>query len=223
MHLSTYMRDMDIKAVITGDIVRSEQIELNKRDLLLHVLQETVESLQNKSPMSMELFRGDSFQIVLEKPEMSLEVASMIRAGLKSNTPADSFGVWDARISIGIGTIDYLGDRVVTSDGEAFRLSGRGLDAMEKSRLVIKTCWQEVNEELDAGLAFVDDLITGWSVNQAKAIFLSMGKGLSQSNIANSIAKSQQNVSKTLTSAKESLLVRFSARFETIIKKHMGK
>ena len=217
------MRDMDIKAVITGDIVRSEQIELNKRDLLLHVLQETVESLQNKSPMSMELFRGDSFQIVLEKPEMSLEVASMIRAGLKSNTPADSFGVWDARISIGIGTIDYLGDRVVTSDGEAFRLSGRGLDAMEKSRLVIKTCWQEVNEELDAGLAFVDDLITGWSVNQAKAIFLSMGKGLSQSNIANSIAKSQQNVSKTLTSAKESLLVRFSARFETIIKKHMGK
>jgi hypothetical protein len=214
---------MDIKAVITGDIVRSEQIELNKRDLLLHVLQETVESLQNKSPMSMELFRGDSFQIVLEKPEMSLEVASMIRAGLKSNTPADSFGVWDARISIGIGTIDYLGDRVVTSDGEAFRLSGRGLDAMEKSRLVIKTCWQEVNEELDAGLAFVDDLITGWSVNQAKAIFLSMGKGLSQSNIANSIAKSQQNVSKTLTSAKESLLVRFSARFETIIKKHMGK
>ncbi len=223
MHLSTYMRDMDIKAVITGDIVRSEQIELNKRDLLLHVLQETVDSLQNKSPMSMELFRGDSFQIVLEKPEMSLEVASMIRAGLKSNTPADSFGVWDARISIGIGTIDYLGDRVVTSDGEAFRLSGRGLDAMEKSRLVIKTCWQEVNEELDAGLAFVDDLITGWSVNQAKAIFLSMGKGLSQSNIANSIAKSQQNVSKTLTSAKESLLVRFSARFETIIKKHMAK
>lgn len=217
------MRDMDIKAVITGDIVRSEQIELNKRDLLLRVLQETVESLQNKSPMSMELFRGDSFQIVLEKPEMSLEVASMIRAGLKSNTPADSFGVWDARISIGIGTIDYLGDRVVTSDGEAFRLSGRGLDAMEKSRLVIKTCWQEVNEELDAGLAFVDDLITGWSVNQAKAIFLSMGKGLSQSNIANSIAKSQQNVSKTLTSAKESLLVRFSARFETIIKKHMAK
>jgi len=217
------MRDMDIKAVITGDIVRSEQIELNKRDLLLRVLQETVESLQNKSPMSMELFRGDSFQIVLEKPEMSLEVASMIRAGLKSNTPADSFGVWDARISIGIGTIDYLGDRVVTSDGEAFRLSGRGLDAMEKSRLVIKTCWQEVNEELDAGLAFVDDLITGWSVNQAKAIFLSMGKGLSQSNIASSIAKSQQNVSKTLTSAKESLLVRFSARFETIIKKHMAK
>ena len=211
---------MEIKAVITGDIVHSEQIELDKRDLLIQVLQETVEELQSKSPMSMELFRGDSFQIVVEKPEMSLEVASMIRAGLKSNTPTDSFGVWDARISIGIGTIGYRGDSVVTSDGEAFKLSGRGLDAMEKSRLVVRTCWQEVNEELDAGLAFVDDLITGWSVNQAKTIYLSVGKELSQAKIANSIAKSQQNVSKTLTSAKESLLVRFSTRFETIIKKH---
>ena len=93
---------MEIKAIITGDIVRSEQIELDKRDLLIQVLQETVDGLQSKSPMSMELFRGDSFQIVVEKPEMSLEVASMIRAGLKSNTPADSFVVWDARISIGI-------------------------------------------------------------------------------------------------------------------------
>jgi DNA-directed RNA polymerase specialized sigma24 family protein len=91
---------------------------------------------------------------------------------------------------------------------------------MEKNRLAVNTCWQDVNEELDAGLAFVDDLITGWSVNQANAVYLSVGRGLSQANIASAIAKSQQNVSKTLTSAKESLLVRFSDRFETIIKKH---
>lgn len=211
---------MEIKAVITGDIVRSEQISLDNRDLLIQVLHQIVEDLQNKSPMRMELFRGDSFQIVVDSPEMSLEVASMIRAGLKSNTPKDSIIEWDARISIGIGTIEYQGDRIVTSDGEAFKLSGRGLDTMEKRRLTINTCWQEVNEELDAGLAFVDDLITEWSVNQSKAVYFSVGKGLSQANIANSIAKSQQNVSKTLTSAKESLLVRFTTRFETIIKKH---
>lgn len=211
---------MEVKAVITGDIVRSEQIALDKRDLLIQVLQATVEELQSKSQMTMELFRGDSFQIVVDKPEMSLEIASMIRAGLKSNTPTDSIVTWDARISIGIGTIDYQGDRIVTSDGEAFKLSGRGLDTMEKSRLTINTCWQEVNEELNAGLAFVDDLITGWSVTQAKTIILSVGKGLSQANIASSIAKSQQSVSKSLTSAKESLLVRFLARFETIIINH---
>lgn len=166
----------------------------------------------------MELFRGDSFQIVVDSPEMSLKIASMMRAGLKSNTPKGSKTEWDARISIGIGTIDYRGNSIVTSDGEAFKLSGRGLDTMEKNRLAVNTCWQDVNEELDAGLAFVDDLITGWSVNQANAVYLSVGRGLSQANIASAIAKSQQNVSKTLTSAKESLLVRFSDRFETIIK-----
>jgi len=211
---------METKAVITGDIVRSELIALDKRDLLIQVLHQIVENLQDKSPMRMELFRGDSFQIVVDSPEMSLKIASMMRAGLKSNTPKGSKTEWDARISIGIGTIDYQGDSIVTSDGEAFKLSGRGLDTMEKNRLAVNTCWQDVNEELDAGLAFVDDLITGWSVNQANAVYLSVGKGLSQANIASTIAKSQQNVSKTLTSAKESLLVRFSDRFEAIIKKH---
>ncbi|MBQ7414230.1 MAG: hypothetical protein IJV09_02195 [Prevotella sp.] len=211
---------MEIKAVITGDIVRSELIALDKRDLLIQVLHQIVENLQDKSPMRMELFRGDSFQIVVDSPEMSLKIASMMRAGLKSNTPKGSKTEWDARISIGIGTIDYRGNSIVTSDGEAFKLSGRGLDTMEKNRLAVNTCWQDVNEELDAGLAFVDDLITGWSVNQANAVYLSIGRGLSQANIASAIAKSQQNVSKTLTSAKESLLVRFSDRFETIIKKH---
>lgn len=211
---------MEIKAVITGDIVRSELIALDKRDLLIQVLHQIVENLQDKSPMRMELFRGDSFQIVVDSPEMSLKIASMMRAGLKSNTPKGSKTEWDARISIGIGTIDYRGNSIVTSDGEAFKLSGRGLDTMEKNRLAVNTCWQDVNEELDAGLAFVDDLITGWSVNHTNAVYLSVGRGLSQANIASAIAKSQQNVSKTLTSAKESLLVRFSDRFETIIKKH---
>ena len=144
----------------------------------------------------------------------------MIRAGLKAYCPTDSKPVWDARISIGIGTTDYQGDSIVTSDGEAFKLSGRGLDAIEKNRLVLSSCWKDVDEELEVGLAFLDDLVSHWSANQAKVIYLSVAQKLSQASIAKSIEKSQQNVSKTLTSAKESLLVRFLNRFETIIIKH---
>lgn len=211
---------MEIKAIITGDIVRSEMIPIDKRDLLIKVLHNIVDELQKMSPMKMEIFRGDSFQVVIERPEASLKIASMIRAGLKAYCPTDSKPVWDARISIGIGTTDYQGDSIVTSDGEAFKLSGRGLDAIEKNRLVLSSCWKDVDEELEVGLAFLDDLVSHWSANQAKVIYLSVAKKLSQASIAKSIEKSQQNVSKTLTSAKESLLVRFLNRFETIIIKH---
>jgi len=213
---------MEIKAVITGDIVRSELIAIDKRDMLLKVLRDIEGDLQEKSPMRMEMFRGDSFQIVLEHPEASMEVATMIRAGLKSNSPTGENEVWDARLSIGIGTINYQSDSIVTSDGEAFKLSGRGLDAMGKSRLAAKTCWEDVNEELDVMLAFVDDLITGWSVNQANAVYHSVALGLLQADIATQIEKSQQNVSKTLNSSKEWLLKLALNRFVTIIKRHKG-
>ena len=88
---------------------------------------------------------------------------------------------------------------------------------MGKSRLAVSTCWQDVDDELDVGIAFLDDLVTDWSINQAKAIYLSVAHGLSQSDLASTISKSQQNVSKTLNSAKEALLVRCLRRFETII------
>ena len=47
---------MEIKAVITGDIVRSEQIGLDRRDLLIKTLRDTVKDLQEKSPMKMEMY-----------------------------------------------------------------------------------------------------------------------------------------------------------------------
>lgn len=214
---------MEIKAVITGDMVRSENIALDKRDLLIEVLKGIVDELQAKSPMKMEIFRGDSFQIVVERPEASLMIATMIRAGLKSSSHEETMGMWDARISIGIGTTEYQGESIVTSDGVAFKLSGRGLDAMGKRRLVVSTCWQDVDDELDVGIEFLDDLVTGWSGNQSKVVYLSVAHGLSQTDMANCIAKSQQSVSKTLNSAKEALLVRYLERFETIIKNHNAK
>lgn len=212
---------MDIKAVITGDIVRSEQIDIGRRDLLIQVLRDAVENLQTASPMQMELFRGDSFQIVIEKPETSLKIATMIRANLKANTPSKSDLQWDARIAIGIGEIEYQGESVVTSDGEAFKYSGRALDALDKNRLTVVTRWAEVNDELGVGIAFVDDLVTDWSPNQAHMIYLSIGRGLVQSDISSLAGKSQQSVSKALAAAKESLLKNYLKRFETVISKHL--
>ena len=211
---------MKIHAVITGDIVRSESIGLDKRDLLLNMLRHIHNELQSLSAMKMEIYRGDSFQIIVSNPAQSLRIASMIRTYLIGNTPKGEKGTWDARISIGIGSIDYNGESIVVSDGEAFKLSGRGLDSIEKSRLAVATCWNEVNEEVNASIGFVDNLISSLSANQAQLLYLAIAEQLPQVEIEAKTGKSQQNISKTLNAAKEPLLSRYLNRFETLITKY---
>ena len=216
---NSYM-DRKIHAIITGDIVRSESIGLDKRDDLIKTLRCALEDLQRHSSMKMEIYRGDSFQIIVDNPVKSLRIASMIRTYLIGNAPEDEKNGWDARISIGIGAIDYKGESIVVSDGEAFRLSGRGLDNIEKGRLTVATCWEEVNEEVDASIGFVDNLITSLSRNQAKLLYLAIAEELPQVEIAGRTGKSQQNISKTLNAAKEPLLSRYLNRYESLIAKH---
>lgn len=216
------INNMEIKAVLTGDIVNSEQVDDNQRALLIRVIRD-INNLQEWSPLSMDLFRGDSFQIVLGNPSMALLIATMARAYLLSNTPSNSPIMWDARIAIGIGTVSYNSDSVVTSDGEAYRLSGRRLDSMTKERLAVDTCWEDVNGELNVGIAFIDDLINGWTPVQAQAVYLSVAKKLPQTEIANNLGKSQQAISKILAAAKENLLRLYLNRFETLISTHISQ
>lgn len=212
---------MKIKAVLTGDIVNSEKIDSEHRALLIRVIRD-INSLQAWSPLSMDLFRGDSFQIVMENPSMALLIATMARAYIMANTPSESQIMWDARISIGIGTVSFVSDTVVTSDGEAYRLSGRRLDSMVKERLAVDTCWKDVNDELTVGIAFVDDVINGWTPIQAQAIYQSIARKLSQAEIACNLGKSQQAVSKILAAAKENLLRLYLNRFENLISTHIN-
>lgn len=211
---------MKNKAVITGDIVRSEFIGLDKRGELLKALQQVCEELQKFSPMKMEIYRGDSFQIVMERPEVSLKVATLIRSYLISKTPQGEKNIWDARISIGIGEIDYVSTSIVVSDGEAFRLSGRGLDNLDKARMCISTKWDMVNEEVAASIGFVDYTITKLSVKQAQLLYMTDALELSQLEIAARIGKSQQNISKTLITSLEPLLSLYWEHFEKLINRY---
>lgn len=45
------------------------------------------------------MYRGDSFQVVVDKAEQTLSVAIALRAKLRVSTP-DGNDVWDARISM---------------------------------------------------------------------------------------------------------------------------
>lgn len=206
-----------IKGVITGDIIESSAIQIKYRDFLLKSIREIADELSVIEPLRIEMFRGDSFQAVIDSPENAIKIAVLLRAGLKGHTPKECKKPWDARLSIGVGTISYHADNTVLSDGEAFQYSGRTLDEMGKRRLVVKTRWADVNEELQVSGAFADEVISSWSVPQSQAAYQALLYNTSQKEIAHKFQKSAQNISKLLGAAKLNLVQMYIDRYHKLI------
>ncbi|MDD2436600.1 MAG: hypothetical protein PHG27_04770 [Massilibacteroides sp.] len=211
---------MGIAGVITGDIISSTTIRTEWKQIILDTIQNSAQDLKALSPLKLEFFRGDSFQIVVDNPAEALKIAVLLRAGLKSNTPNESEYQWDARMALGVGKIDYAPDKVVISDGEAFRYSGWEFDELGKKKLAIRTPWKDTNEELKVNTGFADEIISGWSIPQAQAIYWSiLHWQMSQKEIAAKLNKSAQNISKLLSTGKEPLIRLYLERYTQIITK----
>ena len=211
-----------MKGIITGDIVDSSRIKPQNRGELLNCLNIMGEELQCISSFTMEMFRGDSFQLLIEDPSAVMRIALLLRAGLIHHTPNKEDGIWDARISLGIGNVEFLSENIVTSDGEAFQYSGRQLDGMGKQRLAVMTPWKDVNEELELSTSFIDDIINGWSSKQARMIYLTLRQDSPKKDVAKVIGTSVQNVRNVLSSAKEHLVRKYLDRYHKLIDTHQN-
>ncbi len=190
---------------------------------MINALQSIPEMLSTFDDVSIEIFRGDSFQLQINKAEMAAKVAIAIRAWLRSQVELSGKEPLDARIAIGIGGTDYDSQSVSTSDGEAYRLSGRLLDKMQKSRLAVATPWPLVNEELKLSTAFVDDIISSWTQNQSKIMLMRLQTSKSHLELAQMLDISRQMVDKSLKSSKEELIESYIERFERLIIEHTSK
>ncbi|MDO4159704.1 MAG: helix-turn-helix domain-containing protein [Prevotellaceae bacterium] len=173
--------------------------------------------IKNIIPLKYEIYRGDSIQAVIDNPADSLLAAILLRAGVRSKTPKDTNEIWDMRVSVGIGEIEFWSDNIPTSDGEAFRLSGRGLDSIGKSSLCINTPWKNINGEFYVNSQFIDDVICNWSSTQARVMFLALQKHRTKKEIGAELGQTHQNVSKLLIAAKEKLIRISIDRFTIVI------
>ncbi|MFA5403828.1 MAG: hypothetical protein WC358_02725, partial [Ignavibacteria bacterium] len=128
---------MKIIGVITGDIIKSGNIDVEQRGSLLTELKKIGKEIpkQLNEKFSFEIIRGDSFQTLITKPHLALKIAVLMRAGLRSKTIKKEKlrNAWDARIAIGIGTADFIRKNINESDGVAFRYSGHLLESMKKT------------------------------------------------------------------------------------------
>lgn len=206
------------KAVITGDIVNSTSIAFEWRQCIVDALHASVADFVALTPIRLEMYRGDSFQIIVDKPEYSLSVAVALRAKLRATTPENQ-EIWDARVSIGIGEISFESDNIVTSDGEAFRLSGRAFDSIGKKRLLIATPWADFNNAMELISRFADDIISSWSVKQSMIVYHSLIHFKKQKDMAKELDMTTQNLNYHWNSAKVQLILDYIEYFKSLMVK----
>ncbi len=208
---------METKGVITADVIDSSSVTLELRRRLLESIVDVMEKVKAVKHIDYEIFRGDSIQVVVEDSRDSMLVGILMKAGLRSRTPKSEHTMWDMRVSIGVGKVEFDGSGISVSDGEAFRLSGRGLDSIGKSTIAVSTPWTSVNEEFAVSTPFVDDTITKWTEGQASQMFRALLYNESNQELSAVFGVSPQTISRTLILAKEKPVRRFIERFATVL------
>ena len=210
-----------MKGIITADVVGSTQIKTEDRGELPALIHELIGEIAQCHPelkLQVDIFRGDSFQVWVEKPECAPLVALLLRAGLRMSALRAGEQQLDARISVGIGDVAYRDAQVSQSDGEAFVLSGRGFDQLGKQqRLMVQTPSETANEELRVETAFVDDIVSNWSALHSKIMYQALLRETSQGELAEKNNTSQQNVRKRLEKAKAKLIRMYLDRVASLI------
>ncbi|MCI0481971.1 MAG: SatD family protein [Candidatus Dadabacteria bacterium] len=168
--------DNHIYTVVTGDIVGSTNLSLDSREGLYKSLKQTAQAVyQNFNsvvPHPPVTFSGDSWQLLVDKPEAAFRIALYFRALIIAESTRQRI---DTRFSIGFGRIDFIPEGDISGgDGEAYRLSGKSLKSLKKpERIVVDfpdAMKSELTEALGVILKLVDLQVSKWTASQAQAV-----------------------------------------------------
>ena len=180
VHAITHQVDgrMDVKldqvyGVISGDVVGSTKLDKFKREALFHTMREGSDLLKDwlgrkTMPLDVDIYGGDSWQVLLTNPGKSLAAGLLYRAHLRASNPK-----CDTRFVVAIGAIDFVpGKSVSEGDGEAFRLSGQLLaDGLRRRRMAFAAHDREAANRWDLAFDLIDSLASHhWSEKQALAM-----------------------------------------------------
>ncbi len=225
--------------IITGDIVSSREIEIPIREKLFEDIGLLLKELKKKWISAYETYRGDSLQCETKTPEDSLRVALIIRSffrayfpeefkpkklvkkGAKASTSKGYYATnFDVRLGIGIGSIDFIKkNKITSSDGEAFRLSGEALDNLTQGpqRLGLKTFNASFNEQMEPSILLLDALIQKWTQNQAELVLYKL-QDKKEDEIASQLKITQSAVNQRTKTAQWTAIDKLIRYFEKTVK-----
>lgn len=176
-------------AVLTGDIVNSRAATGSP---WLKSLKQAL-SHYGASPKDWEIFRGDSFQLIVPA-HSAVEAALYIKASIRQQAP------YDVRQGIGIGDCDFQATGITQSNGTAFVRSGEAFEGLGKNLLAILTPDPQLNQALEVMTELAGLTIDNWTPTTSQAIRLKLEKpDTNQTQLAHLLKKSQSSVSDSLS------------------------
>lgn len=206
------MKVGQVVGIITGDLIGSSSLTDEQKN---HVTLELNRYLTNNPEilMPLQFFRGDSFQVMVLK-EKAARIAVFTEAIIYATT-----GKW-ARLSIGIGGVSKItSDNVLTSEGEAFNLSGHQMDGMKEEGRLLKIAVNNPQFQpiFSAAFHLAETIICGWKPGQA-AVIAQIPFTKTQKEIAKKLNISGAAVSKAIKTSNWTSVENFLNGFEETIK-----
>jgi hypothetical protein len=205
---------MAIQAVLTGDIVNSTKLTIAKEAKLSSNLTALSVAYDSK----FEFYRGDSFQAYVKKPANALRLALLSRTAALKLYKDSKIVLADIRISIGIGDISLPVQSLKTAKGEAFILSGRNFDELQKNntRLAITTSNPLANVGLQVIADYINAIFANMTGKQAEVIY-ELLNGEMQMTVAAKIKKTKSTVHQRITSGRWNEIEKLLLQYENII------
>lgn len=190
--------------VISGDFINSVDFSRDVRDEIVQILEMVAATFGSK----YEYFiRGDGIQVLSDQNALreAIYLKSLLHAKLNVKI----------RLSIGIGKVDVLKERLSDSTGIAFVLSGQRLDEMKKlqKRLSVVTTDEWLNEEWQIHTQTLDYLEAARTQNQSEVI-AGLLENKTQTKLAEEIGISQPSVNQRIKSSGWELIEPITRRYE---------
>jgi hypothetical protein len=153
-------------SVITGDIVNSRKVPASA---WLNLLKLEL-NCYGPGPEFWEIYGGDTFQFRVDDPLQSFMAAISIKTIIKMVKPLD------VRLAIGIGDMNYKGEKITESNGPAFIHSGEKFAQLKKEKqlLAVKSPWPEFDAMINLCLKLAMLSADKWSLKSAEAVNLKL-------------------------------------------------
>ncbi len=194
--------------VITGDLVNSVALTKMERQ----EIRQLFEKCEAMFGSSYEYFlRGDGIQVLAKGNALTEAIYLTCLLHAKLNVKI--------RLSIGIGKIAYLSERLSDSTGEAFIISGQNLDAMKpnKNSISVKTADPWLNAEWEIHAKVLDYLEASRSRNQSEVI-VGLIENKTQIQLAEEIGISQPSINQRIKSSAWVLVEPILLRYENCLR-----